>query len=305
MVDSEVWREIPGLNRYEVSNFGMVRSWCSTSSQNRSTSPRVLRIKVLGTSGHCYVAIKNTVHPIRLLVGEAFVSPFCGDRVVHVDGNAQDNSSVNLQWAEDSFVVLPDETWRKVNEFYDVSNWGRVRSWQPREFRHRRPVTPRLVSNVVQITGYFHVNIGGGAVAAVHRLVAGAFLGECPDGYQVRHKNHDRSDNSVSNLQYCTGREKLAYSARQRVDSEGHVLPVGVYDKGDFYQVTIVYEGRQVHLGCVDNIEAGARLRAKALDQVQRGVFRPRRVRNKLRRNRGYKQRVKRCQEEKSLHGIK
>lgn len=36
----------------------------------------------------------------------------------------------------------------------------------------------------------------------VHKLVADAFLGECPDGYQVDHINGNRSDNDVMNLRY-------------------------------------------------------------------------------------------------------
>lgn len=38
----------------------------------------------------------------------------------------------------------------------------------------------------------------------VHRLVAAAFLGPCPDGMQVAHCDGDPTNNHVSNLRYAT-----------------------------------------------------------------------------------------------------
>jgi hypothetical protein len=40
-----------------------------------------------------------------------------------------------------------------------------------------------------------------------HRLVAEAFLGPCPDGQEVRHKDGDRSNNHLSNLCYGTPKD--------------------------------------------------------------------------------------------------
>lgn len=41
----------------------------------------------------------------------------------------------------------------------------------------------------------------------VHRLVAAAFLGPCPDGCEVAHNDGDVSNNRVENLRYATPRE--------------------------------------------------------------------------------------------------
>ena len=45
----------------------------------------------------------------------------------------------------------------------------------------------------------------------IHRLVAQAFLGDHPD-LVVHHKNHDRHDNRVENLEWVTQAQNLAYS---------------------------------------------------------------------------------------------
>lgn len=41
----------------------------------------------------------------------------------------------------------------------------------------------------------------------VHVLVAEAFIGECPEGYQVDHVDGDKSNNDLSNLEYVSKRE--------------------------------------------------------------------------------------------------
>ena len=43
-----------------------------------------------------------------------------------------------------------------------------------------------------------------GRTKLVHRLVAEAFLGPCPEDYEVNHRNLDKSDNRPANLQYVT-----------------------------------------------------------------------------------------------------
>ena len=55
--------------------------------------------------------------------------------------------------------------------------------------------------------GYAFVNlIKSGEVNSVkvHVLVAEAFLGQRPDGYDVCHKNGNKKDNNVDNLEYGT-----------------------------------------------------------------------------------------------------
>lgn len=55
--------------------------------------------------------------------------------------------------------------------------------------------------------GYGRVTISSGGArfnAYVHRLVAAAFLGPCPEGHQLAHKDGNRSNNSASNLYWAT-----------------------------------------------------------------------------------------------------
>jgi len=105
------------------------------------------------------------------------------------------------------------EEWRPVPGFetyYEVSDMGRVRRIQPTGYRLRKVI--RYASN------YWRVSLRrpgtGPRLFAIHRLVLLAFVGPCPVGCEVNHLNGDRSDNRLSNLEYCTKRENALHSFR-------------------------------------------------------------------------------------------
>ena len=43
----------------------------------------------------------------------------------------------------------------------------------------------------------------------VHRLVAFAFIGDLPKGYQVNHINENKTDNNIKNLEYVTPKQNV------------------------------------------------------------------------------------------------
>lgn len=61
------------------------------------------------------------------------------------------------------------------------------------------------MSNVNKNGWYFTANLidenGNKKTARVHRLVAKAFIGEIPKGYHVHHKDGNRQNNNVDNLE--------------------------------------------------------------------------------------------------------
>ena len=59
----------------------------------------------------------------------------------------------------------------------------------------------------------------------VHRLVASHFIGAIPDGMEVNHIDHDKTNNHVSNLEICTPyQNKMAYVNHKRsIITQKHV----------------------------------------------------------------------------------
>lgn len=110
-----------------------------------------------------------------------------------------------------------DEVWKPVvgheNE-YEVSDKGRVRSISRyvRIVRHgvetTRLVEPRFLKpGRMNRFGHCSVAIGKGNSRTVHSLVAEAFLGPRPEGFDVAHLNGDGSDNRAENLAYVSRSE--------------------------------------------------------------------------------------------------
>lgn len=105
------------------------------------------------------------------------------------------------------------EKWKEIEGYegiYEVSTEGRVRSLarkclgRPGFYAERKSV---FLKPGVSKKGYYRVLLSNGMRKniSVHRLVALAFVeGRTESKNQVNHKNGDKADNTVSNLEWCT-----------------------------------------------------------------------------------------------------
>lgn len=92
-----------------------------------------------------------------------------------------------------------DGEWRitKEDKDYDVSSFGRVRSWKNN--RHGRASTPKVLTPGLTSAGYPSVCLSG-KTYTVHRLVANNFLGAKPEDH-VHHKDGVRANFNLDNLE--------------------------------------------------------------------------------------------------------
>lgn len=104
--------------------------------------------------------------------------------------------------------------WKKINGWpYDVSSNGLLRRTKKANGTYvGRIVRPSFVKN-----GYGIVilqNCGKKKTTRIHRLVAEAFIGPCPDGLQVNHKDGNKRNNLASNLEYVDRVGNMQHAAK-------------------------------------------------------------------------------------------
>lgn len=134
------------------------------------------------------------------------------------------------------------EVWKDIQGFegiYQVSNLGRVRNVlffnggrdkkDPRCKKEVRILTPKKKKD-----GYLEVHLSSGKkdfYPVVHRLVAAAFIPNPNNLPQVNHKDENKSNNCVDNLEWCTGKYNLEYGTGRSRSHNGHKKAILQLDK--------------------------------------------------------------------------
>ena len=116
-----------------------------------------------------------------------------------------------------------EEIWRPVVGYeglYEVSNLGRVRSldmYVKVGYGNYRLHKGKVLSPTKNKNGYLKVNLycnGKQKTIDVHRLVTEAFLPNPDNLPQVNHKDEDKTNNRVENLEWCDHKYNMNYGTR-------------------------------------------------------------------------------------------
>lgn len=119
------------------------------------------------------------------------------------------------------------EKWQPVKGYeglYEVSNLGRVKRLYDEiiveDAKHHRIYKKRIFEKILKqhsdAAGYMQVNLKG-VRTRVHIIVADAFLVRKLEHQCVNHKDGNKQNNSVNNLEFCTFRENSIHAVRNNL----------------------------------------------------------------------------------------
>lgn len=129
--------------------------------------------------------------------------------------------SIRPQFCENGEKKTPIE-WRPIYGYesdYEVNNFGQIRTLKN---------SPKLKSNsilkpqVSKRNGYVYQMLyksGTPKLCRVHRIVAQSFI-DNPNKYtQVNHKDGDKANNRVSNLEWCNQSQNMKHAYKNKLQS--------------------------------------------------------------------------------------
>lgn len=136
------------------------------------------------------------------------------------------------------------EEWKDIPGFegrYQVSNEGRVKSVDHYGVggTHIILYKGKILTPVIGTDKYYHVFLSYGKgkkkACLIHRLVAEVFIPNHEGKREVNHKDENKLNNHVSNLEWVTSKENANYGTRNRRSVEkrienGYILPVLMLD---------------------------------------------------------------------------
>ena len=132
-----------------------------------------------------------------------------------------------------------NEIWKDIKGYekhYQVSSFGRVKNLK------NKTVKTNILKGSKNQKGYLQVILcmkQKRKVFSIHRLVAQAFIPNPNNLPQVNHKNENKTDNNIQNLEWCTANYNNNYGQRNKKIKENHnsiiynsvKKPVIQYDK--------------------------------------------------------------------------
>lgn len=151
------------------------------------------------------------------------------------------------------------EIWRPIENFpnYEVSNYGRIKN----------VLSGNILSPYKNENGYMIISLHNGSgnnrKYRVHRLVAEAFIPN-PNNYPIiNHKDENKSNNHVSNLEWCNKSYNALYGSTQSKLRAHKIQPIQMIDNStgevikEFDSIKSASELTGIHRGYISNVCRG------------------------------------------------
>lgn len=130
------------------------------------------------------------------------------------------------------------EKWEDIKNFeglYQISNLGRIKSLRRTvdTTKYKKIVEEKEMKQFIGTNGYMITTLsknGKKYPIMVHRLVAETFISNPQNLPQVNHKDEDKTNNNVENLEWCDRKYNCRYGTRNERVGEKQSKTVFMYD---------------------------------------------------------------------------
>lgn len=163
------------------------------------------------------------------------------------------------------------EEWKDIPGYegmYQVSSFGRVKSVRKfKKSKHgcnialeEKVIRPFVKSKKANYLRVSLIKDGKRTKYSVHRLVAMAFIPNPNNLPQVNHKDENKENNRVDNLEWCDGKYNINYgTARERI-TKTQMETMSTMKKVQCIETGVIYKsikdaGRKLNI-CAENISA-------------------------------------------------
>lgn len=156
------------------------------------------------------------------------------------------------------------EIWRDIEEYkglYQISNLGRIRSLDKKDSLNRR-VKGKIMKPIVRKDKYLCVKLHKNSICKeqlIHRLVANAFIENKYNYKEINHKDENKQNNCVNNLEWCNRSYNINYGKANemrrkallnkrgkkviQIDKNNKII--GVYQSiGEAYRITNISKSK-------------------------------------------------------------
>lgn len=123
------------------------------------------------------------------------------------------------------------EIWKDIENFeglYQVSNFGRIKSF-PRTGTQTKDI--RIKKITLSTKGYMRTSLWKNkksSMKSIHRLVAQAFIPNPNNLPQINHKDGNKTNNNVENLEWVTAKENVAHAYKIGLNKLNKVAQIDI-----------------------------------------------------------------------------
>lgn len=157
-------------------------------------------------------------------------------------------SGVSVQVQKNNIM---EEIWKDIpdtNGLYQVSSIGRIRSYNHKEGRQPNP---KIMKTSCDTKGYPLYKIcqnGKGMTKKIHRLVAKVFIDDTKPHLMVNHKDGNKKNNKVDNLEWVSSRENKTHGMRMKQKSSTY--PGVSFDKSrSKWNASLFFNSKHMYVG--------------------------------------------------------